>query len=65
MTKHEYLQRLNKLADYLNSLEIELNFLEEDIDELPRGVNRNDVFDLVSSTMKLHKRLYGEIDDLC
>ena len=65
MTKHEYLQRLNKLADYLNSLEIELNFLEEDIDELPRGVNRNDIFAIVDDTMKLHKRLYGEIDDLC
>ena len=65
MTKHEYLQRLNKLADFLNSLEIELNFLEEDIDELPCGVNKNDVFAIVNDTMKLHKRLYGKINDLC
>lgn len=63
MTKQEYLRRLNRVADALNSAKIELAFLLEDYDELPTIENKISISTLVNIEKMLNRELQEAIDN--
>lgn len=63
MTKYEYLRRLNRVADALNTVKIELEFLLEDYEELPTIENKISITALVNLEKMLNRELQEAIDN--